>query len=110
MKIVNFLLLACLILFSACSSNDENKVVGKWQNTENQQFGCEFLADHSGSMSWVDKSGKQLQAPIKWSKIKGEDKVTIEANLGGGPTVGVFDFKEDRLVSPSGRDVYVRVK
>lgn len=110
MKIVNFLLLVCLLLIPACSSNDESKVVGKWQNSENQKFSCEFLADHSGSMQWLDNSGKQLQAPIKWSKVKGEEKVTVEANLGGGPTVGIFDLKDEKLISPSGLDVYVRVK
>ena len=104
------LLLACLMLIPGCSSNDENKVVGKWQNTKDQMYSCEFSADHTGSMHWLDKTGKPLQAPMKWSMVKGEKKVTVEANLGGGPIIGVFDLKDDKLVSPTGTDVYARMK
>lgn len=120
------LLLACLLLIIGCSPKEEPKaapkaetrveataeikVVGKWQHANDKKFSCEFAGDHTGTMKWADASGKQLQAPVKWSQVKGENKVAVEADLGSGPTVGIFDFKDDKLVSPSGQDVYLRVK
>ena len=109
MKKIIILLLACLLI-AGCSSKDEFNVVGKWQLANDQKFSCEFSGDQTGTMSWADSSGKQLQAPMKWSKVKGENKITVEANLGGGPTIGVFDIRDGNLVSPTGQDVYVRVK
>ncbi len=104
------ILLTLLMLIFGCSSSEESKLVGKWQHTNDQMFSCEFSADKTGSMKWADGSGKQLQAPIKWSMVKGSGKVTVEADLGNGVTTGVFDFREEKLISPGGLDVYSKVK
>lgn len=107
---LKLLALSGLLLISACSSNPESKVVGKWENANDKNFRCELSGDHTGTMSWIDSTGKQQNATLKWTMAKEEKKVTVEANLGGVPSVGVFDYKDDNLVSPSGQDVYVRVK
>ena len=93
-----WVLLAGLLLVSACSDSQEKKIVGKWQEVNNPKGALLFKSDHSGQAFWPDESGAQQGSAMNWEILKNENKVSVITPP--GPVN--FTIQGDRLIAPNG--------
>lgn len=92
------MLAACLSLVCSCSSNNEKKLVGKWQELNNPKGVLIFFRGHKGEAYWPDEGGAQQMSTMRWEMVKKENKVSVITPP--GPVV--FEIKDNRLLAPNG--------
>jgi len=90
-----------LFLVAGCSSKQERDLLGKWQETKNDNGVLIFLADHKGRAYWPAGTSGQDSSPMTWSIEKGGNKVTTVTPE--GPVI--FTLKDDRLIAPNGLEL-----
>jgi hypothetical protein len=93
-----YLFILSLLIISGCSEDNERKIVGTWQETNNPKGLLEFRSDHTGLAYSPDQTGKQDSSEIKWQILKGEQKLSVITP--SGPVN--FEIKPDQLVAPNG--------
>ena len=93
--------LICMALVAGCSKNPENELIGRWQEVGNPMGALEFSKDHTGRAYWPDAKGQQQIESMRWTILKGENKVSVITPP--GPVN--FTIKNDRLVAPNGAEL-----
>lgn len=110
MKITNYILISILLLLVACAQKPEEKIVGKWMNTEDNSSKMEIFDD--GTLVAFDESSP-VRVNGKWNFLD-DGRLKLEMSFMGMEITETaqITFEGDKMISVTEREteIFVRVE